>query len=311
MSDRDTSHERRHPIGVVATRTGLPQDLIRAWERRYHAVTPGRGGTGRRLYSDADIERLRLLRRAVAGGRRISDVAELPLDALCALVADDHPDTRAAPGAAPFASVSPQTLVSEAVQALEAFDRHGFEGVLAEARVLLSGPVLRQQVIVPLLEVIGQRWQDGTLRVVHEHLASAIVRSFMGASHNGHDRQQSPRIIVTTPTGQHHELGALMAAAIAEEGGWDVYYLGPDLPAEEIAAAVRQLNARAVALSVVYQNGDRAGDEIVRLRHLVGPVPIFVGGRATGPLAARLSEAGVACPPDLAGFRAQLQSVLA
>jgi hypothetical protein len=45
----------RHPIGVVSRRTGLGQDVIRAWERRYGAVVPQRTDTGRRLYTDEDV----------------------------------------------------------------------------------------------------------------------------------------------------------------------------------------------------------------------------------------------------------------
>ena len=64
----------RHPIAVVAERTGLSIDVLRVWERRYSAVLPGRGPGGQRLYADADVERLRLLDAAVQGGRRIGAV---------------------------------------------------------------------------------------------------------------------------------------------------------------------------------------------------------------------------------------------
>lgn len=303
----------RHPIGVVSNRTGLPQDLIRAWERRYDAITPGRGSTGRRLYSDDDIERLRLLRRAVEGGRRISDVARLPVDELRLLVAADRaetPSSAAGTGDPGREHVTPEALLAEAIEAIETLDRHGLERVFAEASVRLSGPVLRQELIVPLLDTIGRRWQEGSLRIVHEHLASTVIRSFMNSARNGHDRERAPRIIITTPSGQHHELGALMAAAVAYESGWDVYYLGANLPAEEIATAARQLYVRAIALSVVYRDGEHAVEDILRLRELVRDTPIFVGGRASESLCNRLTEFGIICPPDLAGFRAQLQSVL-
>jgi methanogenic corrinoid protein MtbC1 len=315
MSAEKTHTESRHPIGVVASRTGLPQDLIRAWERRYEAVTPGRGETGRRLYSDQDIEKLRLLRRALAGGRRISDVAALSIEALRGLVAGDREEPAAeilpANELPAPRTVSPEALLAEAIEALEALDRRGLERALAEASVQLSAPDVRQRIIVPLLDTIGRRWQDGSLRIVHEHLASTIVRSFMTASRNGHNREHAPRIVITTPAGQHHELGAMMAAAIADESGWDVYYLGANLPAEEIAAAVRQLGAHAIALSVVYRDGDHSGEEILRLRELVGDVPIFVGGRASDAFCSKLTHAGIACPPDLSAFRTELQSVLA
>ncbi|MBX7259713.1 MAG: MerR family transcriptional regulator, partial [Candidatus Hydrogenedentes bacterium] len=57
-------HQSQHPIQVVALRTGLTPHVIRMWERRYAAVCPTRTPTNRRLYSDSDITRLRLLSRA-------------------------------------------------------------------------------------------------------------------------------------------------------------------------------------------------------------------------------------------------------
>ena len=60
------AHEPKHPIRVVSERTGLSPDVLRAWEKRYRAVEPPRrDGGSQRLYSDADVERLRLLRRVM------------------------------------------------------------------------------------------------------------------------------------------------------------------------------------------------------------------------------------------------------
>src|SRR5215213_3572133 len=107
---RSTSNAPRHPIGVVARRTGLKPDLIRAWERRYGAVEPGRTETRRRFYSDADIERLLLLRRVVNTGRGISQVAGLPNEELEALVAAEP---------APPAAARPPALLSSGAGGVE------------------------------------------------------------------------------------------------------------------------------------------------------------------------------------------------
>ena len=75
MHSADAIHEKRHPIQVAARRAGLSPHVLRAWEKRYgDVVAPGRSAGGRRLYSDADIERLRLLHEATRAGRRIGDV---------------------------------------------------------------------------------------------------------------------------------------------------------------------------------------------------------------------------------------------
>lgn len=84
-----TSTAPQHPIRVVALRTGLSPDLIRAWEKRYQAVVPQRTDTARRLYSDLDVDRLKLLKLATEGGRRIGDIAGLPFQELRELVSTD------------------------------------------------------------------------------------------------------------------------------------------------------------------------------------------------------------------------------
>jgi MerR family transcriptional regulator, light-induced transcriptional regulator len=277
-------------------------------------VCPPRGDTGRRLYTDEDVERLRLLKRAVCGGRRISDVAGLDTATLEHMISEDHRETPSADAVIPGmrAPDAQQSFLDGAMQALEELDRHRLHRLLCDASVEMSGPEFRHNVIVPLLSTIGVRWQEGSLRIVHEHLASIVVRSFLAVPRNNADRQRSPRIIVTTPAGQYHELGALMASAVAEEIGWDVYYLGASLPSEEIVAAAKQIGASAVALSLCYRESNALVlDELVRLRHLLGDtIPVFVGGNAVSAMRDRLVEAGISCPVDLTEFRAGLHAAM-
>lgn len=306
--------EPRHPIGVVASRTGLRPDILRAWERRYDAVVPGRAPKGRRLYSDGDIARLRLLRQVVASGRRISDVARMSLEELEALAREDaRSASRATYAPRSGGRVDGAAGYLEAIlEAVESLDRPGLEKALSEAAVALSGPLLRREVIVPVMETIGERWREGSLRVVHEHLASAVVRSYLAAMRSGdHIPPGAPGLVVTTPAGQRHELGALMAAATAADSGWDVTYLGPNLPAEEIAAAVRQKGARAVALSVIYPQGDPGvAGELRRLRGFLGPdVAILVGGRAAPSYDEVLREVDARYLGDLTDLHRQLETL--
>lgn len=88
LSNREPA-QARHPIAVVSERTGLSQDVLRVWERRYGAVQPERGPGGQRVYSDADIERLGLLQAATRAGRSISQVVRLTTDEIAALVGED------------------------------------------------------------------------------------------------------------------------------------------------------------------------------------------------------------------------------
>jgi methanogenic corrinoid protein MtbC1 len=259
------------------------------------------------------VDRLRLLKQAVCGGRRISDVAGLDCESLERLISEDRLHAPAEPSPPPGRPEADRRrdFVAQAVEALERLDRYGLERVLAEASIEMSGPEIRAQLIVPLLATIGERWKDGSLRIVHEHLATTVIRSFLTSPRNHIDRIRAPRMVVSTPSGQYHELGALMACAVAEEMGWDVLYLGASLPPEEVAAAVRQTGARAVALSLCYrESNNHVLDDLVRLRSLLdADVPVFVGGNAAHPLRDRLRESGLECPSDFADFRARLQTV--
>ncbi len=307
---------QRHPIGVVARRTGLKPDLIRAWERRYGAVAPGRSDTRRRFYSDEDVERLLLLRRVVSSGRGISQVAGLSNEELEALVESDAP-------AGPQTAVPPQFVRDAGDDPAEAFltrclgaaqrlDVQELTIEIERASVAFSRTRLIESFLVPLMQRIGDLWHQGTLRPLHEHMASAVVRSFLGPLYSFQQSEPSaPHMVVTTPSRQHHELGALMAAASAAGEGWQVTYLGPELPSEEIAAAAVQKGARAVALSLTYPPDDPLlRDDLRRLRRLLGShTTILVGGRAAPAYASVLSEIGALRLESLAELRQHLQSL--
>jgi DNA-binding transcriptional MerR regulator len=64
-------------IGAVSRLTGIPADTLRIWERRYHLVDPQRTEKGGRLYSQADVNRLTMIKALVDQGHAISTVANL------------------------------------------------------------------------------------------------------------------------------------------------------------------------------------------------------------------------------------------
>lgn len=283
----------KHPIGVVVRRTGVPADLLRAWEKRYQAVVPERTATGRRIYSDADIERLRLMKRLIAGKRRISDVAGHSLAELTALLAEDQreavadlpqPSQRTDGNLAGRSANRLANRLADCLDAVEALDAPRLAALLSEASIDHSPSQMRQELLAPLMARIGEKWQAGELRIVHEHMASAIVRAMLdNMTRNQPLDPAAPILVATTPAGQAHEIGIMFVVAAAQELGWRTLYLGPNLPAEEIVAGLRSAGADTLALSLVYPPSDpRTADELRRIRHLAGAdVRILIGGRAS------------------------------
>ena len=289
----------QHPIRVVALRTGISPDLIRAWEKRYQAVVPGRTDTARRLYSDLDIDRLKLLRLATEGGRRIGDIASLDLAQLQAMVAEDRVETHAPSKGVSAARQHPDEsdktveLRAELMDAVRAHDPERLDALLHKGSLTYTMPTLMEEVVAPLLRTIGEGTRDGSLRIAQEHIATAEIRTFLGSLRPASvEYQEAPKVIITTPSGQLHELGALMVSVTCASEGWTPIYLGPNTPADEIASAAIGAGALAVGLSITYPADDpRLPGELRRLRRQLPPdFPIFIGGAAIRPNSPLLDE---------------------
>jgi MerR family transcriptional regulator, light-induced transcriptional regulator len=287
-------------ISTVSKRSGVKSDLVRAWERRYQAVKPTRTDGGHRVYTDLDIARLKLLNQATGNGHSISQIANLSLDELKNLLKKEgNSITQALEKPKPLNGSRlhvAEDYVQKCYAAVFAFDAHALESHFENAIVELGTEIFIEKLLNPLLTLIGDRWRTGELRPVHEHMASSIVRSLTYILRNNSPcSPNAPKMIVSTPINQLHELGALLAGIIAELKGWKVTYLGANLPAEEIAAAVKFTNARAVTLSISYRTDDvLIAKELRRLRKLIGnDVALVVGGRAAGHYEAVLDQVGV------------------
>ncbi len=315
MRTTSKNEEGRHPIRVAAERTGLSTDVLRAWEKRYAVVEPRRSETGRRFYTDEDVERLLLLRRATEAGRPIGHVAPLATEELRDLVAEDEAarlerDRVLARPVEPDAAA----VVEAAFGAVREMDTATLEGVLMQGAMRLGAAVFLERVAAALLQQIGDAWHNGELSAAHEHMATAVVRRVLGwLLWSGSAGPSQGVLVVATPTGQVHEMGGLLCAAAAVSEGWRVMYLGADLPAVEIARAARETGAEAVALSLVYPLGDATvGQEIRRLRaELSDGVALVVGGGGADSYASVLRAVGAIRPTDLAEFRAVLSDLVA
>jgi DNA-binding transcriptional MerR regulator/methylmalonyl-CoA mutase cobalamin-binding subunit len=309
-----------HPIKVVARRTGLTPHVIRVWERRYQAVTPQRTETNRRLYSEDDIEQLRLLRQATLAGHSIGQIATYSTEKLRELLADDAVYATAPSG--PLSRLLPpreastrpvEYFIQESVAAIEKLDERALERTLALADMELSQPVVMDEVIVPLMVKLGDWWRDGAARAAHEHMASAVVRTQLSNMRMTHaPREGAPDFVVTTPHGQHHEIGAQLAALVAAAEGWRVTYLGPNLPAPEIAAAVQLREARVLGLSICFPPEDPGVvNELRQLRRLLPPsTTVLIGGMSAPSYRGVIEEIGAEMIIELKPTRDRLRQLL-
>ena len=290
-----------YSIRAVAEKTGLSPHTIRVWERRYAVLSPERTESNRRMYGEPDVERLRMIVRAMHVGHSIGMIASLPNEELAKLAV--APATPFQPG------IPSEDFLAQCLNAMTEYDAESFQSAIRRAFAVLGVERLLSDVVLPLLKEVADGWRGGTVCIAQEHFVSAFLRTELEQIRLSFvPRPDAPRILITTPSGQMHELGALMAAITAARHGWRVTYLGPNLPAGEVAAAAKQVGARVVGLSVVYPDADlRTTGELKRLHELLGPgYTILVGGGAAGTYRAVLEEMSATPVPDLPALAAEL-----
>ncbi len=313
-STHPDTDKKRHPIQVVSRRSGLTPDVLRAWEKRYSVVTPGRSEGGRRLYSDSDIERLRLIREAVAGGRRVGQLAHQTVDELRDLVEEDRREavSPAESAAGGLAEEDAHAFLAECLDAARALDSDWLRSAFGRAVIALQPSVFSESVVRPLMHQIGTLWSEGRLTPGHEHLASSVVRqTLVEVTAVLQPNNGAPRVVVATPANQRHEIGAILVAATAQLDGWHVTYLGQDLPASDIARAAEQTEARAVALSITHPSDDpRLVEDLRVLRQMLPEgIALIVGGQAAHSYRQVLESVGAQRVAGLAEFRERLREL--
>ncbi|HET7600504.1 MAG TPA: MerR family transcriptional regulator, partial [Gemmatimonadales bacterium] len=231
--------ERGYEINEVARLTGLSPARLRAWERRYELVRPRRLPNGYRAYSGEQVELLRAYARLSAAGERIGDLAAEPREAVIARAA--------APGPPPSPD-APEPHRSALLNAVRALDRDRLEALLAEQMALRGLRAFAEEIVAPLARTLGDLWAAGRLPVAAEHLASEVVlhalKGGLRASRGG-----GPLALGACLPGERHEWGLLTALTVAQERGWRVHYLGPDLPLADVVEAAWTLGPRLIALS--------------------------------------------------------------
>lgn len=292
MNDVENARKPRHPVRVVARLTGLSAHVLRAWERRYGVVEPVRTEGGQRLYSDRDVRRLRLLREATAAGHAISRLVALS-DVELTELAGPRTDVPRGISAQPLAST--EQLRVEMIEHAQQLDARRLQSALTRAAATMRASDFVSEVAAPMLTSVGERWHQGEMRPLEEHIVSLGVRRVLLYLMDMFEPDAAaPTMVIGTLSDELHEFGAMMAGVVAAEEGWRVVLLGASLPPEEIAAAAIRSNARITGISTIYSPAiDRTLSSLARLTELLrGRSTVITGGHALDAHAARIADAG-------------------
>lgn len=271
-----------YTIKAITSLTGLTPETLRAWERRYGTVSPQRDDNGRRFYCQNDLEKLSLLAQLTRQGHSIGKLCRLDQQQLKEIL---NQPTNGAIG-------SHSLLCEQILDALMQYRLDQCEQLLKRALIASEPLVYVRDTLIPTLQQVGQRWHEGTLSIAQEHMFSACVKRIVFSMVNNIYTPTHRRagILLTTPSGEPHEFGVLMACLIAAVHQYNCYYLGPDLPAEEIVVAAQHLQPNVIVLSLTKTPPEQALiDQLQELAvsTVTTGIPLWIGGKGAEYLHAR------------------------
>lgn len=266
-------------IRVTSRMTGLSPHTLRMWERRYGFPEPARTDAGARRYSKVDVDRLRLIAKALEHGYRPGEVVDRSLEDLQALVAEQVQVAPVVPVAAPIDGGAPPN-VADTVKLIRSNDADGLRLQLRTAAAVLGPKAFLASFAHPLLVQVGALWRQGEVSVHQEHFASELLATQLRAMLAGYENTAGrPEVLLATLPEEKHGLGLLMVALYLSVVGGSARMLGIDMPVEGIIEASRTLNIDVVGLSVTRATVATARGHIqALLPELPRRVELWLGG---------------------------------
>jgi DNA-binding transcriptional MerR regulator len=267
-------------IGELTKRTGVSPELLRAWEQRYGLLQPTRTPGGFRLYSAADEARVQRMQSLVAGGLAAAQAAHLVLSG-------GEPEPRTVPGSATTLEEAAGNLSA----ALDRLDEQAANSALDRLFSAYTVETVLQEVVLPYLHRLGDRWEAGEVSVAQEHFASNLLRGRLLGLAQGWGQGQGPLAILACVPGEHHELGLLAFGVALRRRGWRITYLGTDSPIGAVADIARSLAPAVVVLLSI--NPDNFLDPAREIKELANQVPVMIAGTGATPEVARHTQTRV------------------
>jgi methanogenic corrinoid protein MtbC1/predicted DNA-binding transcriptional regulator AlpA len=234
---------------AVVAKTGLSSATIRAWERRYGFPQPNRTPGGHRQYSQPDIDTLKWLKARQEEGVSISHAIDLWRSYM--YQREDPLQVGTTTRITPTIKGKQIDQFREAwISACLAFDREAAEQVLLKAFAIFNVETVCVELLMKGLAEVGNGWYNGEVTVQQEHFTSALslqrLEMLVSATP---PPTRTERIIVTTAPGDYHIFSPLLLTFLLRQRGWDVIYLGADVPADELESTIQQIQPELIIVS--------------------------------------------------------------
>jgi len=243
-------------LKVVLKETGLPADTLRAWERRYGLPVPQRTQGGHRLYSERDIHTIKWLMARQAEGLSISRAVDLwnehiasGADPLAGLAPSALTTLQTSPAILAMQETTLDAMRTNWVTACLNFSEMTAEQTLNQAFSMFPVEAVCVEVLQKGMSEIGNKWYENQVSVQQEHFASGLAMRRLDALLIASPAPSRPQtILVGCPANEWHTFTPLMLSLFLRRRGFNVIYLGANVPADRFEETVQAVRANLVIL---------------------------------------------------------------
>lgn len=212
----------KYSIKDLENLSNIKAHTLRIWEQRYGILKPQRTDTNIRYYSDNELRYLLSISMLNQNGFKISKIATLSQEEIeveIKKITSSKSDQ--------------ESLVSTLVIAMIDIDEFAFTSIFNDSIQRLGFEQTFIEVIFPYLEKIGTLWISGSIRPVHEHFISNLIRQKLIVNIDLIPKKSNPtakRFLLFTPENEIHEIALLFKYYLLKSRNFDVIYIGLNIP---------------------------------------------------------------------------------
>ena len=216
-----------YTMSQIETLTGINAHSLRVWERRYSFLTPLRTDTNIRYYNDEHLKKLLNISILTRNGYRISSIDTMTSEMMDQLVYDILKEN---------SESKYKDQISALVISMLEFNENAFEKIFQRSVIRDGFLDTITDLIYPFLQLVGVMWTSSKAVPAQEHFISNLIRQKIISSTESlpEPSDRAHKIILFLPESEYHEMGLLLAQYIAKFLSWKVYYLGQNVPSDDV-----------------------------------------------------------------------------
>jgi DNA-binding transcriptional MerR regulator len=257
-------------LKAVVQGTGITATTLRAWERRYGLPHPDRSDSNHRLYSERDIALIRWLKIRLESGLTISQAIELYYRVYANHVAGFTP----APSTNGTAKKPPLPFPDARARLIEAylrFDEARADRLLNGLFTIYSIEDVMCDVLYPTLVTLGKLSLQGEINKATGHFATNYAKRKVMALFDAQPiNSDAPLVVSGCAPRDKHDIEILLVSLFLRGAGWQLLYLGQNVPLVDLQATLQKLRPAMIVMSATTE--DNALD-LIPIAEMVADLP--------------------------------------